>query len=169
MSLSHDEFIGLLEHNKNIIHKICRVYCAETSEREDLAQEIIYHLWKAARSFDATYKFSTWMYRVALNVAISHYRKKKNVLETTLTDHHLNKAEVRYDDKQEEQVEKLYLFIENLPVLDRAIMLLYLEGKAYKEIADVMGISVTNTATKISRLKEKLKKHLLNKQEDNGR
>ena len=168
MSLSHDEFIGLLHQNENIIHKICRVYCVALAEREDLAQEIIYHLWKAAKSFDNTYKFSTWMYRVALNVAISHYRNnKKNVLATPLGDHHLNKAEPTFDE-QEEQVEELYVFIESLPVLDRALILLYLEGKSYKEIASVMGISVTNTGTKINRLKDKLKKHLLTKHKTNG-
>lgn len=170
MCLSHDEFISLLECHKNIIYKICHVYCADTTEREDLAQEIIYHLWKTANSFDRTHKFSTWMYRIALNVAISHYRKKKkNVSEMPLADHYHNKAEMVYDNEQEEQVEKLYEFIGNLSVLDRAIILLYLEEKTYREIADVMGISLTNTATKINRLKEKLKKYLLNKQTINGR
>lgn len=77
MTLPHDEFISLLKSNKNIIYKICHVYCVNANDREDLAQEIIYHLWKSGKSFNTEYKFSTWMYRVALNVAISHYRKTK--------------------------------------------------------------------------------------------
>lgn len=170
MSLSHDEFIALLQSHKNIIYKICRVYCAEAADREDLAQEIIYNLWKAANRFDRTHKFSTWMYRVALNVAITHYRKqKKHVSAAPLADHRFLQEDVACNDEQEERLGKLYAFVDCLPVLDKAIILLYLEEKTYKEIADVMGISVTNTATKINRLKEKLKNHLLSKQTTNGR
>jgi RNA polymerase sigma factor (sigma-70 family) len=152
-------FLDLVEANKGIIIKICNSYCHDKTDREDLAQEIIYQLWKSGNSFNADYKFSTWMYRVALNVAISFYRKeKKTAPRVALTDGHIEiEDSSNHSSEMEENLGLLQQFIKELKELDRALMLLYLEEKSYHEIADIIGITETNVATKINRIKEKLK------------
>lgn len=157
-----ENFLNLIESNKKIIFKICNSYCHNISEREDLAQDIIYNLWKSGQAFNADYKFSTWMYRVALNVAISFYRKKNKRQTSPLTEHILNIEEQETSHKAaEENINLLQRFINELKELDRALMILYLEEKTYAEIADILGISETNVATRISRCKEKLKQKFL--------
>lgn len=159
-----EAFLQLIQDNKGIIWKICNSYCKEEHQREDLAQEIIYQLWKSSVRFDKTYKFSTWMYRVALNVAISHYRKEsKSNSVVALAENHLEVAE-RTDSgsHQEENIHRLQKCINELEELNRALMILYLEEKSYAEIAEILGISETNVATKISRIKERIKQQLKN-------
>lgn len=156
-------FLKLMEENKRIIFKICNSYCHNKSDREDLAQEIIYQLWKSSGSFDQEHMFTTWMYRVALNTAISFYRKeKKNKPFVSISAHHANVAN---DDEGRQDIEEsisfLQQFINELKELDRALMILYLEEKSYGEIAYILGITETNVATKISRNKEKLKERFL--------
>jgi RNA polymerase sigma-70 factor (ECF subfamily) len=154
-----EEFLKLINQNKGIIFKICNSYCAVVAERDDLAQEIIYQLWRSGKNFTADHKFSTWMYRVALNTAISFYRKEKNKTEK------IPIAAINYEieDKdsgnsnEEENITLLQQFINELKELDRALMILYLEDKTYKEMADILGITETNVATKISRIKDNLK------------
>jgi len=162
--LANDDFIALVEANKGIIIKICNSYCADKNYREDLAQEIIYALWKSGKSFQQGYKFSTWMYRIALNVAISHYRKEKN--KTAL----IVAAEMPADiedtsgtgDGMEKHISDLQALINEMNALDRALMILYLDANSYAEIAEVLGISETNVATKLSRIKSRLKQQLSN-------
>lgn len=151
-----EELLQKIKDNEGIIFKICNTYCQNKTDREDLAQEIIYQLLKSYHSFNDEYKFTTWMYRVALNVAISFYRKNKagNIIaipkeHQELADHH--PAEL------EENIIILQQFINELKELDKALMLLYLESKNYKEIADIIGITETNVATKIGRIKDILK------------
>jgi len=161
---SKEEFLKLIQENRKIIFKICNSYCKNRTDREDLAQEIIYQLWRSFGSFDPGYKFSTWMYRVALNVAISDYRKVKKKDDTISLDEHL--IEIADEDDQNNESENnfrlLQQFINELKELDRALMLLYLEEKSYREIADILGITETNAATKISRIKEKIKQRFSN-------
>ncbi len=131
-------------------------------DRKDLEQEIIIQLWNAFDKYNPEYKYSTWMYRIALNVAISFYRKEKK----WLTNNDFSSVESIYsivDEKDDEteldnNIKLLQQFINNLDELNKALMLLYLEEKSYEEIAEILGISKTNVATKISRLKLKLKK-----------
>jgi RNA polymerase sigma factor (sigma-70 family) len=151
------EFLKLIEDNKAIIYKICHAYCPAKSEREDLAQEIIYQLWKSGHRFNEEYKFSTWMYRVALNVAISFYRKERTKGPETTLPGQLPDIEDEPDNAGEDNIRLLQQFINELKELDKALMLLYLEEKTYAEIADIIGITETNVATKISRIKDKLK------------
>jgi RNA polymerase sigma factor (sigma-70 family) len=157
-----ESFLALIRDNQRIIFKICNTYCIHKSEREDLAQEIMYQLWKSGRQYNTEYTFSTWMYRVALNVAISFYRRK---LTSPVIAFRENYPEVPdSQDSAEESAEDiihLQKFIRNLKELDRAVMLLYLEEKTYKEIAEIVGISETNTATKISRIKTMLKQNFI--------
>ncbi len=156
------ELMERINDNQKIIYKICNSYCNNKDDREDLAQEIIYQLLRSYRSFNDQYKFSTWMYRVALNVAISFYRKKKTsgtiTYEPVLQD---RKDDVHSSAELENNLAILEKFINELKELDKALMILYLESKSYKEIAEILGISETNIATKISRIKETLKQKFL--------
>jgi RNA polymerase sigma-70 factor (ECF subfamily) len=139
------------------------LYCPNRADREDLAQEIIYQLWKSGNSFREEYKFSTWMYRIALNVAISFYRKRLSNPVVAVNENHLDIADPMEDSRGlEENISNLQKFIAGLKELDKAIMLLYLEERTYKEIAEIVGISETNAATKISRIKEILKEKFSN-------
>lgn len=151
-------FLKLMNDNQRVIFKICNLYCNNSTDREDLAQEIVYQLWKSGNSFNAEYKFSTWMYRIALNVAISFYRKRLTRPVIVVNESHIDIADPMEDGEElEEDISNLQKFILGLKELDRAIMLLYLEEKTYKEIAEIIGISETNTSTKISRIKDILK------------
>lgn len=146
----------MVEH-KGILYKICNSYCRNTDDRDDLAQEIAIQLWRSFGTFDERCRFSTWMYRVALNVAISFYRR-----ESTRTRYALSADERLLDAidetaSQSEDMAILYQFIERLDPLNKALVLLYLDGNSYQEIGEVLGISETNVATKISRLKKTMK------------
>jgi len=159
----NEEFLQLIQENKRIIFKICNSYCHNKTDREDLAQEIIYQLWKSGNSFNADHKFSTWMYRIALNTAISFYRKEKKSKPVISFPEHFIDIEDKDDGTgiTESNINLLQKFINQLPELERALMILYLEEKSYAEIADILGITETNVATKISRTKEKLKQKFL--------
>ncbi|MBC7938118.1 MAG: sigma-70 family RNA polymerase sigma factor [Rhizobacter sp.] len=152
-------FLALIEQNKGIIIKICNSYCKNKNDREDLAQEMIYQLWRSGQSFNADYKFSTWMYRVALNVAISFYRQHKQLNNNVA----LSEWHIEIEDGPEEHTDKennihlLQQFISEMKELDKAVLLLWSDSKSYREISEIIGISETNVATKISRLKDKLK------------
>ena len=151
-------FLTLIEANKRIIFKICNSYCRNADDREDLAQEIIYQLWKSWSSFNTDYKLSTWMYRVALNVAISFYRKEQKTTPTVLMgDHLIEIADENLDEGLEANLTVLQQFINELNPLDKALVILYLEEKSHKEMAEIIGISSTNVATKISRIKDQLR------------
>ena len=153
------EFLNLIQDNKRIIFKICNSYCRNKDDREDLAQEIILQLWKSWRGFNSDYKFSTWMYRIALNVAISFYRKEKKSYSTLLIGEYLFEVadDAQATNETENNLKLLQQFITELNELDKALMILYLEEKSYKEISEILGITETNIATKVNRIKEKLK------------
>lgn len=158
------DFLTLIEANKRIIFKICNSYCRNADDREDLAQEIIYQLWKSWSSFNSAYKLSTWMYRIALNVAISFYRKEQKTTPTIfMGDHVIEIADENLEEGLESNLNALQQFINELNPLDRALMILYLEEKPHKEIAEIMGITTTNVATKIGRIKELLKQKFSNR------
>jgi RNA polymerase sigma factor (sigma-70 family) len=154
-----EELLKLIRENRGIIFKICNAYCKNEDDREDLAQEIVYQLLRSYAGFTTTHKFSTWMYRVALNVAISFYRKTRTVNSVIK----LGETDADIEDKTdgtpelEKNINRLQQFISELKELDRALMILYLEEKNYKEISEIIGITETNVATKISRIKDKLK------------
>ncbi|WP_153799175.1 RNA polymerase sigma factor [Foetidibacter luteolus] len=151
------QFLELVQQNSGILYKVCNAYCRNANNRQDLAQEIIYQLWKSAPGYNPQQKFSTWMYRVALNVAISYYRKEKQVIKPEKVNDTHSMAEDTSAHEAEEQSRQLQQFINGLRELDRAIMLLYLDAKSYSEIAIITGITETNVATKISRIKNILK------------
>jgi len=153
-----DIFLLVLEKHKGIIYKVATAYCKNAEERKDLQQEIIIQLWRAFGRYNEQYKHSTWVYTIALNVAISFYRKTKNrATHVDFKEGIINAIEETCATENEYQLTQLQQFIAALKELDKAIMLLYLEEKSYKEIASIIGISPTNVATKIGRIKEKLK------------
>lgn len=169
MELMHTEpgketFVNLINENKRIIYKICNAYCRRKDERDDLAQEIVYQLWKSYKSFNPGFKFTTWMYRIALNVAISYYRKEKKSGSKIIYTENLLELEENQDAslESEKELNLLQQFISELKEIDRSIMILYLDDKSYKEIADIMGLTETNVATKISRIKELLRHNFSN-------
>ena len=164
IQIQKEDFLTLIEENKGIIIKVCNSYCFNKSDREDLTQEIVYQLWKSGNNFNAYSKFSTWMYRVALNVAISFYRNKiKSNTVIPLNESHIDiEDEMNNAGETEKKVILLQRFINEMKELDKALTLLYFEEKSYSEIAEILGISETNVATKISRIKSGLKQKFLN-------
>ena len=162
-----DRFIQTIDEHKKIIYKIVNSYCPNREDRKDLEQEIIIQLWKSFDKYDDNYKYSTWMYRIALNVAISFYRKERKwSLKSDFYNEEsiINLEEEKNDDETElgDQIQLLQTFINNLNELNKALMLLYLEEKSHEEIAEILGITKTNVATKIGRIKLKLKKEFEN-------
>jgi RNA polymerase sigma factor (sigma-70 family) len=159
--MDEQEFLRRIQDNKGILWKICHSYCRNVADREDLAQEMIYQLWKSGYRFDADHKFSTWMYRIALNVAISFYRSERRAGVRLSLDGELRlwDLEDRTDESAvvEEKIDLLQGFIRELGELEKALMILYLEEKSYREIAEILGITETNVATKLSRIKAGLK------------
>lgn len=154
---TEDRFQSLVEQHKGILYKVCRSYCRNAADRDDLVQEMTIQLWRSFGSYDERYRFSTWMYRVALNVAISFYRR-----ESTRVRHVVSTSEPLLDiaceaPHQTEELAVLYRMIQELEPLNKALVLLYLDGHSYQEIGEVLGLSETNVATKISRLKKTLK------------
>jgi len=159
------EFTRLIRENKRIIYKICNSYCSNKDDRDDLAQDIIYNLWKSFNSFNSEFKFSTWMYRIALNVAISFWRQEKKFKNHNSILEGLIVFEEKPEDKTkiEKNLQLLQDFINGLKEIDKAIILLYLDDKSHREISEITGFTETNVATKINRIKDKLRTNFLNK------
>lgn len=143
-----EQFLSVINANKGIIYKVANSYCKNTENRSDLVQEIIIQLWKSFGNYNQQYELSTWMYRIALNVAISFFRKDKKDLSTPITESILAMAHEEKPGELEENVRLLYLFINELDELNKALMLLYLDSKSYKEMAEILGITETNVVLK---------------------
>jgi RNA polymerase sigma-70 factor (ECF subfamily) len=154
-------FVTQLEQNQNIVHKICRLYTNDSDAHNDLFQEITIQLWRAYPKFRGDSKFSTWMYRVALNTAITLYRKSKRRVATQDFEGVSFKIKAdEYDDTAEVQLSLMYAAVKNLNDIDKALVFLYLEDKNYKEISSTLGISEVNARVKMNRIKGKLRKIL---------
>jgi len=153
------EFVALLEEHQNIVHRICRIYTQSEAEHKNLFQEISIQLWQSFDRFEGKSKFSTWMYRVGLNTAITLYRKNKKRIDTYEINEEINGIELDdYDPVIDEQLNWLCEEIEKFSEIDKALVLLYLENKRYKEIAETLGISAVNARVKMNRIKQRLKK-----------
>ncbi len=152
------QFVTLLEKNQNIVHKVCRIYTSDQDSHNDLFQEITIQLWKAFPKFRGDAKFSTWMYRVALNTAITLYRKsKKNVGTSSFDALEFKIRSEEYDDTEEQQLKVMYRAVKQLSDIEKALVFLYLEDKNYKEISETLGITEVNARVKMNRIKTKLK------------
>ncbi len=151
-------FVKLLETHQNIAHKVCRLYTTNYDAHNDLFQEITIQLWKAYPKFRGDSKFSTWMYRIALNTAITLYRKSKRSINTQDFNTVAFKIKAEdYDDTEEQQLNILYKAIHELNDIEKALIFLYLEDKDYREISETLGISEVNARVKMNRIKTKLK------------
>lgn len=158
-----DIFLSVIQSNKGILYKIANMYCKNVDDRQDLVQEIIIQLWKSFDKYDDNFKHSTWIYRISLNVAISFYRKEnsRRKIANPLTDGIINFSDDDCCEDTETDLRILQQMISELKDLDKALMLLYLEEKSQKEIAQIIGISETNVATKINRIKKNFKEKFL--------
>ena len=158
---SEKGFATLLHEHRAIVFKIANTYCWQTEDRADLAQEIAAQLWKAWPRYDPSRLFTTWMYRIALNVAITFVRKEVRRQKVSVPleedDVHETTAATGVDSVHQGRVQRLQEFIKRQTPLDRALLLLYIEEKSQKEIAEVLGITSTNVSTKINRLKQKIR------------
>ena len=157
------QFESLLEQHSGIIRKVAFGYARNESDRRDLTQDIVLQLWKAYPRYSPERPFSTWMYRIALNVSISflrrHTRPGRETVQFDEAQHdvpHEHSSSSEMDDR----LAMLQQVIANCPPLDRALLLLYLEDRSYREIAAVLGLTETNVATKLNRLKERLRQEL---------
>lgn len=155
---TEESFLDLVSKNRQRIFRVCRYYVSlnEIMSVDDLFQEIILNLWRSYPKYvqNADCQTSTWVYRVALNVAISEAREHRKVTKIGIEEKHNGDAE---DGEKAEQVESLYRRINRLGNEDKALVFLYLEDKTHKEMAEIMGISVSNVGTRIQRIKLKLK------------
>ena len=146
------EFLELLRSYNRIIYKVVSFYVDENTTSDDLYQDVVLNLWKSFPNFRNESQPSTWIYRIALNTCVSFYRNSRRrpaCVEIT--------PEIKAFTEENEAVTELYACINRLGKLERALILLWLEDRPYKEIAEIMGITATNVSTKINRVKEKLK------------
>lgn len=151
-------FISLINTHQGLIHKICIMYENDPDVRNDLFQEIVFQLWKSFPSFRGEAKITTWMYRIALNTAISGFRKQtRNVKTEDLKELHLNISDTWEHDK-EEDIQRLHWAIRQLSEIDRAMIMMALEEVPYEEIAETIGITQNNVRVRMNRIREKLKK-----------
>lgn len=155
----HQEFLIQLEKHKAILYKVANAYCSRREDRGDLIQEIVIELWRSFERFDGRAAFSTWMHRIAMNVAISFYRGESRRIRDALPIEEFGMDLTAADnvmDSQSEDLHALHQLISKLDEINRALILLYLEGYPQEEIAEMVGISPSNVATRINRIKQKL-------------
>lgn len=160
MNAKEIRFTQLIKDHEGIIYKISRAYCDRSDDQKDLYQDIVLQLWKGFDGFRGEAKASTWMYRVALNTAFTFLRKEKRKGHKVAMDG-IQLAYEPDDPMLEERIKEMYTQIRALSDVEKGIMLLLLEGKKYEEIAEVTGFTRTAVGTRISRIKEKLKKQLV--------
>lgn len=155
-----NRFINVLESHKGILYKVASSFCRDETDRDDLVHEIIFEIWRSLDRYDARTKYSTWIYRISLNIGMSWKRRESrrpksiNSADKVL----LLISDGEQNHENDTAINQLHEFIRELRELDRAIILLYLEEKPYREIATILGLSETNISTRISRIKTELKK-----------
>lgn len=158
------EFVEIINTHRNLIYKILNSYCSDLEDRKDLEQEILIQLWRSFEKFDGRVKISTWIYKIALNTAITFYRKDntRKKVNAEITTEIISLQQFDNDSETDERITLLYKVIEGLSRIDKAVILLYLENHKHKKIAEFLGISESNVATKIGRIKKALKKKMTN-------
>ena len=152
------DFIQSITQHQNIVHKVCNLYMKNEQDKKDLFQEIVLSAWKGFANFKGDAKFSTWLYRVALNTAITFFRKEKKQLKTVYDDYYPD-ALPDTQLPENEQLTAMHKAIAELSAIDKALVMLYLEDYSYNDISDIMGISANNVAVKMNRIKTKLKEN----------
>ena len=148
--------MSVIREYERVIYKVCYLYTTPNATLSDLYQEVVLNIWKAFPKFRKECKVSTWIYRIALNTCISFIRKEKNIPEIVTLTQEADRSEE--DDETQTMLQQLYRMINRLGQLEKSIILLYLEEKSYEDISEITGLTVTNVATKLNRIKDKLKK-----------
>ncbi len=156
-----EAFLAAINEHRDMIIKIASIYTNSIEDRNDLSQEIIYQLWKSFDSFGQRSSLTTWMYRVAMNTAIYHLKLGKRKIKAIPMDDQVTNIHETDTIESEEKWQLLKQHIDNLNLLDKGIVILYLENKSYEEIAQIIGISASNVGTKLSRIKEKLRQQII--------
>lgn len=156
-----NRFIKVIKENEGLIFKVATLYTNSLQDKEDLYQEIVFQLWKSFDTFNEQSKLSTWMYRVAMNTAIYNLKSVKRRINTISINTETERYADVVDKSEEERLRLLYESIQTLNLLEKGVILLYLEGKNHQEIAEIIGITTSNVGTKISRIKEKLKLQII--------
>lgn len=159
--MNEADFDKLVREHHGLIWKVCKTFFRNEEDQKDLFQDILYKLWKGKDSFQQQSKVSTWIYRIGLNEAIDKTRMKKKGLVSLSEANALDLATAK-TRQTEYDIEALYLAIDQLKPLEKALILLYLEQETYRDIAEVIGISEKNVSVKLVRIKEKLKGYYLN-------
>ena len=156
-----EQFLEMLAAHKGVIYKVAKCYCDNAEDLKDLMQEVVVQLWRARHRYDDKYAVSTWVYRIAFNVSISAFRKssRRSAVSVQAAGPLVVVAPESPEEEQED-IRLLNQFIDELKELDRALMLLFLEGKSHKEMSTILGLSATNVATKLNRIKQKLKQRV---------
>lgn len=158
------DFIRLLDDAQGIIHKVCRMYCDDEGHREDLFQEIVLQVWKSYPSFKGEARFSSWLYRIALNVAIQDFRKEKKRRFLFLQSYVIKEpTDFTRQEHQDERIEALYKAISKLDKIEKAIMMLHLDEVPNEEIAEIVGITQNHVRVKMTRIRKKLAKTIKRK------
>lgn len=155
-----EDFISQIEKHQGIIYKVSRMYCDKDECRQDLFQDILVQLWQSYPSFNNKSKFSTWLYRVALNTAIAQFKKNKKNNEDSMPEMPANLVEEETYKEKEDRRELVQKAISKLNKAEKAIIILYMDDYTYEEIADISGITMSNVGVKINRIKTKLQKIL---------
>lgn len=158
------QFLKLLEKHKGILYKISRMYEDNEENQEELRQEIVYHLWNSYDDFLGKSSFSTWMYRVALNTALTQFKKesKKSKIEVALNEEAYQlKSELSNYEEKENQLQHFYKAVQELNKVDKALFFLYLEGFSHRDIATQLGITEGNARVKLNRIKDKLQEIII--------
>ena len=158
MTEEEKKFVNLINEHQGLIHKVCIMYEHDPDIRDDLFQEIVLQLWKSFHTFRGEAKITTWMYRIALNTAISGFRKQNRYVKTEdIQEKHFNISEHVTDDRDED-FQKLQWAIRHLSEIERAMIMMALEEVPYEEIAETIGITQNNVRVRMNRIREKLKK-----------
>jgi len=161
LPLKEHDFVQLITENQSIIRKICHLYERNAVAREDLYQEVVLQAWKSVGNFKGDSKFSTWLYRVALNTSITYIRKEKKRVEIdTLSEPALQLAAEVPDEEKEYQMRQMFTAIDQLSKIDKALVMLYIDELPYDEISTILGITPNHVAVKLNRIKTRLKKKL---------
>lgn len=155
---TEQDFLLLVQEHQGIIRKVCHLYGRNDADRDDLYQEIVIQLWKAFSSFRGEAKISTWMYRIALNTAISNLRKQSRKVALSFPEFiPRDEAETNEEKLKEEKLQQMYAAISRLSEVEKAIVMLYLEDKSYDEMEEILGIGNGALRVKMNRIKEKLR------------
>ena len=156
--MEEQSFLTHIKQHEGILHKICRLYRQRQEDREDLFQEMVFQLWKAWPTFKGDAKISTWMYRVALNTALSSFRKKQ--VPVSYPDALPDRSDSETDGAQSEKEAQLFALLNQLNDAEKAIITLYLEGLSYQQMAEITGVSENYIGVKLNRIKSKIQQRI---------